>query len=152
MSAIDRLMERVVRVPFAGCWLWTGALKDNGYGDCWLDGRVIGAHRAFFTLLVGEIPAGMQICHRCDVRCCVNPDHLFLGSRLDNMRDAAAKGRLGHHCAALTFEQAEMVRASAKRGIDLARQLGVSENVICNARASRYYRRRHALGEADRRS
>lgn len=145
MRTIDRLMDRVVQVPIGGCWIWTGALKDNGYGDCWIDGKIVGAHRAFFSLLIGPIPIGMQVCHRCDVRCCVNPHHLFIGSRSDNMRDAAAKGRLGHHCASLTFGQAEMIRASATRAVDLARRFGVSENVIGNIRAGRYYRRPHAL-------
>jgi hypothetical protein len=141
----DRLMADVVMVPLVGCWLWTGALSDSGYGSVWLRGRVMGAHRAFYTLLVGAIPPGQHVCHRCDTRACVNPYHLFLGSRSDNMRDSAEKGRMGHRTAKLTYEQALEVKASTKRGVDLARRFGVSENVICNIRAGRYYGRPHAL-------
>lgn len=146
MNALERLMTRVEKVPIAGCWIWTGALKDNGYGDAWLNGRVIGAHRAMFEVHYGPVPKHMQVCHRCDVRACVNPDHLFLGTRSENMKDAAAKGRLGHQCTKLTDQEAVEIRNSKERGVDLARQYGVSQNVICNLRAGRYYRKPHALG------
>lgn len=144
----QRLMRSVSMVPIAGCWLWTGAMKSNGYGDTWLRDRVVSAHRAMFELHFGPIPIGKHVCHRCDVRACVNPQHLFLGTRADNMRDAAAKGRIGHHCAKLSFDDAEAIRASSARGADLSRRYGVSQNVICNIRAGRSYRRRHALGHA----
>lgn len=147
-GALKRLMRNVSMVPIAGCWLWTGAMKSNGYGDTWLHGRVVSAHRAMFELHFGAIPIGKDVCHRCDVRACVNPHHLFLGSRADNMRDAAKKGRLGHQCAKLSFDDAEAIRASSERGIDISRRYGVTQNVICNIRAGRYYRRRHALGNA----
>lgn len=70
-----------------------GALNDKGYGSVWRGGRSIGAHRAAWEDANGPIPAGMNICHRCDVTWCVNPEHLFLGTQSDNMRDAVAKGR-----------------------------------------------------------
>lgn len=78
----------------ATCWLWQGAMFGNGYGSCahWGEGRHL-VHRAAYRLLVGEIPDRLLVLHRCDVRNCVNPDHLFVGTHADNTRDMVAKGR-----------------------------------------------------------
>ncbi len=75
------------------CWYFRGSHTDLGYGVMHAVGEKR-AHRVAWVLFHGPIPAGMHVLHRCDVRCCVNPDHLFLGTHGDNMRDMAAKGRL----------------------------------------------------------
>jgi len=75
------------------CIEWTGALR-NGYG-CFRDpetGRVEYAHRRFYELFVGEIPEGMLVLHHCDNRKCVNPDHLHIGTKSDNAREAVERG------------------------------------------------------------
>ena len=76
-----------------GCRLWTGAVSRNGYGAVKLHGRMTSAHRAAWTYARGPIPTGMFVLHRCDVRRCCEPEHLFLGAQADNMRDMSAKGR-----------------------------------------------------------
>jgi hypothetical protein len=88
-------MDRVMPVPMAGCWLWTGAwTPSRGYGLVRGEGgRRTVAHRRSWELHCGPIPAGMKVLHKCDVRLCVNPDHLFLGTLGDNNRDAYDKGR-----------------------------------------------------------
>ncbi len=85
-----------------GCWLWNGSLIRAGYGTLSHSVKPKLAHRYSWVLHNGPIPVGLFVCHHCDVRNCVRPDHLFLGTHSDNMRDALAKGRYAHqrmtHC------------------------------------------------------
>lgn len=78
----------------ADCWLWTASLDRTGYGVFALSaGHFARAHRYAYELLVGPIPDGLFLCHRCDVRTCVNPAHMFIGTAKDNTDDMHRKGR-----------------------------------------------------------
>jgi len=90
-----RFWAKVQMIPFHPCWEWAGS-QGNGYGQIGAGGGEagsIGAHRASWLIHHGPIPDGVFVLHRCDNKTCVNPDHLFLGTPGDNMRDKVAKGR-----------------------------------------------------------
>lgn len=78
----------------SGCWLWQKSRYSNGYGWLKVFGRVVSAHRYAFEMLKGPIPAGHEILHSCDVRHCVNPDHMRAGTHGENMREARDRGRM----------------------------------------------------------
>lgn len=95
----DRFWEKVDKSAANGCWEWRSSLQGNGYGAFFThlieEGRKCNrAHRFSWALVNGPIPDGLWVLHKCDNRICVNPSHLFLGTRTDNMRDCASKGRI----------------------------------------------------------
>lgn len=79
----------------SGCWLWMLSDNGHGYGTLYICGKPVKAHRHSYALAYGPIPTGMMVCHRCDVRRCCNPRHLFLGTAKDNAQDTSRKGRTG---------------------------------------------------------
>lgn len=94
-----RFARHTIPEPNTGCLLWTGGAAPGGYGAFPIRKRLPGdpvggrAHRVAWEMAHGPIPDGLFVCHRCDTPACVNVDHLFLGTPLDNMRDCIAKGR-----------------------------------------------------------
>jgi len=90
----QRFFPRVDKDAEGGCWLWTGG-QTLGYGRFWNGHQHDLAHRYSWEYHRGEIPEGVQVRHRCAQRLCVNPDHLFLGSAWDHVRDRMSEG---HHC------------------------------------------------------
>lgn len=145
-----RFYAQHIPEPNSGCWLWTGSLTKNGYGTIGTYNasnrlRVKLAHRVSWELHRGPIPAGSGyhgtcVCHTCDVRACVNPGHLFLGTHAENMADMAAKGRGAppprtvlrgemSPAARLTANDVREIRAIAAAGLSqrvLGRRFGVS--------------------------
>lgn len=87
--------DRFWRLTFKtdGCWHYIGNRAPFGYGLIWVHNKLTTTHRYSWRLHFGEIPAGMQVLHKCDEPSCVNPAHLFLGTQRDNMHDMIAKGR-----------------------------------------------------------
>lgn len=121
-----------------GCWLWMGRLAPNGYGRISTSKtKREAAHRVSWRLhSIPTPPPGYDLCHTCDNRRCVNPEHLFMGSRLDNMRDASAKGRLVQK---LTHKQIAEIRSDRYAGMlgrEVARIFGVDTSRIYQLRKS----------------
>jgi hypothetical protein len=104
MDTITRFESKVLRTE--GCWLWTAGIKHH-YGQFRVGIRQCLAHRVAWELYCGSIPEGMCVLHNCDNQLCVNPNHLFLGTQLDNIRDRNNKGRTAHR---LTEEQVLEIR------------------------------------------
>lgn len=103
-SIEERFFEKIYYCPMSGCWLWGGSTRPSrklgevGYGQISsrLEKRPVLAHRVSWAIHNGPIPEGMLVCHICDVRSCVNPKHLFLGTEQDNTSDMCSKNRQIH--------------------------------------------------------
>jgi hypothetical protein len=134
----ERFLEKVDKGD--GCWIWNAARSKAGYGKFVVTKSIgpVGAHRVSYQLFVGEIPARLQVLHRCDNPPCVNPAHLFIGTQADNMRDCHGKGRWKYTPreqrgeknpnAVLTDEQVTSMLNDLKSGegpVSVARKYGI---------------------------
>lgn len=132
--------------PVTGCWLWTAYRDPKGYGRAASTGREVLAHRVAWTLYRGPIPAGQHVLHKCDNPPCCNPDHLFVGTNLDNVADRIAKGRsCANHGTAngrarLCAEDVRAIRADSRSDEVLAKVYGVRPGTIWFARTRQTWR------------
>ena len=92
-QTLERFMSKTHYVTASGCLEWTDAPNNEGYGSLSIKGKKVKAHRWAYQHAYGEIPEGLCVLHKCDNRICVNPAHLWLGTRDDNNKDRARKGR-----------------------------------------------------------
>ena len=128
------------------CWLWTGCLTERGYGRCTFGKGTQKAHRVAYELTVGLIPEGLLVCHDCpggDNPRCVNPSHLFLGTKADNTRDMRLKGRGGNKTARLTPMDVHDIRYGWLKDIApraAARLIGCDECTVHDVRKRRTWR------------
>lgn len=129
------------QVADSGCWEWTGGLNDGGYGRAYYDGRKMAAHRLAFEVHSGQPVGNKFVCHRCDNRKCVNPDHLFIGTAQDNIADMVAKRRNNfgskNGMARLTDGQVEAIREVDLPVSTIARLCGVSDAAVYAVLAGR---------------
>lgn len=136
----ETLLATATPIPDTGCWLWLGPVAGGtGYPLTKQHGRSIAAHRLMLQLTLGSSLAGLDACHRCDVRTCISPDHLFPGTRKENLGDMHKKGRANtatgerHSRAALTNAQVYEIRRRAATGENqhkIACDYGVTHTAI----------------------
>lgn len=139
----DRFWEKVEKSRPDACWRWT-ANTDGRYGTLTVErGKSpVKAHRLSWQLVNGPIPKGLAVLHKCDNPSCVNPQHLFLGTQTDNMRDASRKGRIrtpglrgaAHPNSKLTRDQAREIFLRARAGEvhgRIAADYGISRDNVC---------------------
>lgn len=130
-------LKSQIKISDLGCWEWQGTLRRFGYGKVCFCGRSLSAHRVSWELFNGRIPNGLWVLHRCDNPPCCNPDHLFLGTRLDNMRDCASKGRARSKLSIAQVVEIRDLIHSGKLVLEIAESYGVSASTIYGIRQGR---------------
>ena len=149
---LARFVEKYAIDPTSGCWLWTGTILIKGYGQFCRqgyegkDGPRWQAHRFSYFVSNGPISHGLCVCHHCDVRSCVNPDHLFLGTNDDNVNDRNAKNRQAflrgerNGRSKLTSDDVLFIRGSSLGARELGQKFGVDERHILAIRQRTFWR------------
>lgn len=131
----ERFEAQYIPEPNSGCWIWTGSLSGNVYGQFYIDGVCAKAHR-YSAELYGIALKGMNCLHSCDAPLCVNPDHLRAGTHQSNMDDKVRRSRCSrlkgerNPNSKLTLAQVSQIKESNLRQVELARMFGVSQVMI----------------------
>lgn len=140
-------LSEFTSVDASGCWNWILRLNDDGYGKKTLDGKKRSAHVIVWILFNGDLPKGKCVLHKCDNRRCVNPDHLFVGTQLDNIQDMKEKGRarkgVTHFWAKINpaiVANMRSDRASGQTFKSIAEKYGVDEKTAWHAIKGRTWR------------
>lgn len=94
MPTKEQFIDMSMPITESGCWIWMGSVSSNGYGNYKIKNKQIKPHRLSYELFIDEIDKGLQVCHKCDIKVCVNPNHLFIGTQKDNIQDAVKKKRM----------------------------------------------------------
>ena len=139
----DKFLSKYFPEPKTGCWLWVGKTNADGYGELHSEDNEFGlrsAHRYSYTIHHGHIPAKLQVLHKCDQPCCINPDHLFLGTQQENIADMDRKGRrkvgvgVRHSKARVNNEQAIAIKQEYSKGLlkqkDIAEKYGIDRSAV----------------------
>lgn len=86
----NRILDKIVRIPESGCWIWIGSLTGYGYGETWWNNTKHFVHVLMHKLFVGEVPKGFEVDHLCKVRCCCNPEHLEAVTHAENVKRSSS--------------------------------------------------------------
>ena len=134
----ERFDKKWIPEPYSGCWLWTASIDTGGYGQIKKTDRLVHAHRVSWELHNGPIPEGLDCLHQCNTRACVNPDHLWLGTAIDNMKHCYAEGRRNiidnrgekNGVAKLTASDVREIRTTKGAQREIAKRFNVSQTRI----------------------
>lgn len=155
---VEKFMNNISPEPLTGCWLWTAASDQDGYGlGNMLGKHNIKMHRWSFETFVRPIPKEFLICHKCDTPACVNPAHLFIGTNSDNQKDSFKKGRKGKHIGArgalnpiakLTVKEVGLIREAYASGVQqwvIAEKYKVTQSTVSNIITNRTWAEENKL-------
>jgi len=133
IEAAQRFLSKLEDPDKTGCWLWTGAIGADDYGRVKHAGVLHSAHRFAYELFKGPVPEDLCVLHRCDTPRCVNPTHLFLGTKEDNAADMRRKGREGDSSRRLGAGEVAKIRTLLAKGETkraVAERFGVCRSTI----------------------
>lgn len=119
MKDIAARLQGKYRIDPSGCWIWTGAVggSRSKRPQIRIHWKLFYASRVAWELYKGPIPIGQFVCHKCDIELCINPDHMFLGSQKDNMRDASRKGRFPGR-QAINEAKVKLIKTLSTQGLN----------------------------------
>lgn len=146
MNMLNRFLDKVEKT--SDCWIWTASRNTSGYGQFSIGGGGYTelAHRVAYKLFVGPIPSGLCVCHSCDNRACVNPDHLWLGTVAQNNLDKLRKGRARsgagqrNRHARITPDDVMKIRTDNRAQKEIAASFGISQAQVSKIRRRAVWR------------
>jgi hypothetical protein len=137
---------RGTKLSTSGCWEWGGAKSSSGYGRIGFDGARWACHRLMAHIKVGAVKPDDIVCHRCDNPCCINPEHLFIGTQKQNVDDRDAKGRRNQVRGArqgsskLTEDMVKAIRLDTRKPSIIADEYGISRAHVGNLKHNRAWK------------
>ena len=143
LEKVKKKLLNHIEINEKGCWLWKMACSNRNYGVIRVNGKNLYSHRISWQVFNGNIPKGLCVLHKCDVRNCVNPNHLFLGTDKDNVDDMDRKGRRvnkpsfgqNHPNAKLTNEKVKKIKLLIEEGVsqrEIAHRFSISQTAVCS--------------------
>jgi HNH endonuclease len=145
------LEEYFIPEPNSGCWLWLGAVDQDQYGIGWDTElkRNMRAHRMVYEILVGPIPSDKKLLHRCDNPCCVNPDHMTIGTTAENNADMREKGRhafgIRHGMNKLSEQEVIAIREAEGTHQEISNRFGISKATVTHIKNGRLWKNLEGL-------
>ena len=164
MNTLQEIFQNCDLDKETGCWNWNRSTDPSGYGSVKYNGKKYNTHRLVWILLYRKLNKDIYVCHKCDNRKCINPDHLFVGTQSDNMQDCANKNRIyrklskdamhgaDNTCAKISWADANKIRCLYTTGNYTYEKLGKIYGlhktnigrIIRNVSYKSQYRRREA--------
>jgi hypothetical protein len=142
-SLEQRIFDYSMPEPNSGCWLWLGALNACGYGTIGVKYRSQLAHRISYSVFKGLVPKRKNVLHHCDMPCCVNPEHLFVGTQRDNVHDMEHKKRAyhprgeNHGLAKITEREVKLIRMDKRSERTIAKAMGLTRAIVRGVKIGR---------------